>query len=120
MLYRRGVGLVLAVALIGLAGCLYIANILPVASFTVSDPHVDSGEVVSFDASGSYDPDGTIASYVWDFDDGQTPSTTIFPLTTHVFTVQTDPAEVFRATLTVTDNHGGTDSEWRDITVVVP
>ena len=116
MLYRRGVGLVLAVALIGLAGCVYIANILPVASFTVSDPHVDSGEVVSFDGTDSYDPDGTIASYLWDFDDGQTASTAIFPFT-HVFTVQTDP-EVFRVTLTVTDNRGGTDSDWRDITVV--
>lgn len=113
MLYRRGVGVLLAVALIGLVGCIYIANILPVASFTVSDPHVNSGEVVSFDASGSYDPDGTIASYLWDFDDGQTASTAIFP---HAFTAHTDP-ETFRVTLTVTDDLGGTDSEWRDITV---
>jgi PKD repeat protein len=116
MLYRRGVGLVLAVALIGLAGCVYIANILPVASFTVDDPNVSSGVNVWFDATGSYDPGGTIVGYFWDFDDGQTASTAIFPFP-HAFTVQTDP-EVFRVTLTVTDNRGGTDSDWRDITVV--
>jgi PKD repeat protein len=113
MLYRRGVGLLLAAALIGLVGCIYIANILPVASFTVDNPHVTSGDAVLFNASDSYDPDGTIASYFWDFDDGQTASTAIFP---HAFTAHTDP-EIFRVTLTVTDDLGGTDSEWQDITV---
>ena len=115
MLHRRGIGLLLAVGVIGLAGCFYLTNILPEAIFTVDDPHVDSGDAVSFDASESHDPDGTIASFYWDFDDGQTASTAIFPFT-HVFTVQTDP-EVFRVTLTVTDNLGGTDTAWTDITV---
>ncbi|UCE90807.1 MAG: PKD domain-containing protein, partial [Methanobacteriota archaeon] len=40
----------------------------PVASFTVS---VD-GLTVSVDASASYDPDGTIVDYDWDFGDGST------------------------------------------------
>jgi PKD repeat protein len=115
MLHRRGIAILLAAALMGLAGCVYLTNILPEAIFTVDDPHVNSGDAVSFDASASHDPDGTLVSYYWDFDDGQTASTAIFPFT-HVFTVQTDP-EVFRVTLTVTDNVGGTDSAYKDITV---
>ena len=115
MLYRRGIGVVLAVGLLGLAGCFYITNILPVADFSVDDVFPASGQNVNFDASDSYDPDGVIVSYLWDFDDGQTASDAIFPVQ-HAFTVQTDP-ETFRVTLTVTDDDGGTDSTWTDITV---
>ncbi|MGD9675215.1 MAG: PKD domain-containing protein, partial [Candidatus Bipolaricaulia bacterium] len=115
MLYRRGFGILLIVGLIGLTGCFFITNILPEAIFSVDDPHVASGDPVSFDASESYDRDGTIVSYFWDFDDGQTSSAAVFPFT-HAFTVQTDP-EVFRVTLTVTDNDGGEDTAWTDITV---
>lgn len=42
------------------------ANKPPVAAFTYS---VD-GDIVSFNAGGSYDSDGSIAKYAWDFGDG--------------------------------------------------
>lgn len=41
-----------------------------------------SGTWVSFDASGSYDPDGGIVSYTWDFGDGNW-ETTSEPWTSH-------------------------------------
>lgn len=42
----------------------------PVAQFTPSKTTSLAGESISFDASASTDPDGTIQSWKWDFDDG--------------------------------------------------
>jgi PKD repeat protein len=58
---------------------------------------------VSFDGSGSSDPDGTIDSYAWDFGDGST-GTGATP--THTYT----GAGTFTVGLTVTDNQGGSSS----------
>jgi len=40
----------------------------PVAIFTVSNKTPTTNQSVMFDASESYDPDGTIVAYRWDFD----------------------------------------------------
>ena len=47
-----------------------VLNRSPVASFTESAETVYTGETIIFNATGSYDPDGTIISYFWDFGDG--------------------------------------------------
>lgn len=62
---------------------------------------------VSFDASASYDPDGTIVSYEWDFGDGN-PITVVDPVTTHSYT----KPGTYTVTLTVRDAAGniGTDT----------
>jgi PKD repeat protein len=51
------------------------------------------------DGSGSYDPDGHIVSYIWDFGDGATGDG---PVVTHAYVSQGD----FTVTLMVTDNDG--------------
>jgi PKD repeat protein len=65
---------------------------------------------VAFSSAGSYDPDGTIASYLWNFRDGSTSSE---PNPTHTFTT----AGSYNVRLTVTDNSGGTGSAQVTITV---
>jgi PKD repeat protein len=77
----------------------------PVTLFTYSPEPSYVGDTVTFNASQSYDPDGQIVSYVWDFGDGSQPLVTIVPTTTHMYVI----AGNYTSTLTVTDN-GGTNS----------
>jgi len=76
---------------------------LPVASFTYSPSAPKVGTTVTFNASASYDPDGSIISYEWNFGDGATDSGEIV---THTYT---DPG-TYTVTLTVTDNEDATDT----------
>jgi len=58
----------------------------PVASFTYTPLNPDTNEEVQFDASGSYDPDGSIQSYEWDFNsDGKGIVTTTSPTVNHPY-----------------------------------
>jgi hypothetical protein len=61
-----------------------ITNQIPVPSFTITpDGTVGVNEEVSFDASASYDPDGSIASFLWKFGDTEEGSG---ETTTHTYT----------------------------------
>ncbi len=66
---------------------------------------------VDFDGTGSTDPDGTIASYAWDFGGG---ATSTDPTPSHVFTA----AGPHVVSLTVTDDGGATATETTTIDVV--
>ncbi len=66
---------------------------------------------VNFSSQGSYDPDGTIVSYVWNFGDGTASSNQANPL--HVYSNVGN----YTATLTVTDNNGATNSRSVGISV---
>ncbi len=76
-----------------------------------SDQNVVVGEVVTFDGSKSYDLDGTITDYAWEFGDG---STGTGMTTTHTY----GTAEVYAVKLTVTDNGTLTGNDTAIVTVV--
>ncbi|UCD30302.1 MAG: PKD domain-containing protein [Planctomycetota bacterium] len=70
---------------------------------------------VNFDGSGSYDPNGRIVSYQWDFDnDGNTDATGV--TASHQYTEVND----YIAALKVTDNDGMEDTATVNISVVYP
>jgi len=82
------------------------ANGAPTAVATASQARANVRQEVTFDGTGSSDPEGTTLSYAWDFGDGTAPASTA--VATHAFT-SPGPHTV---TLTVTDGHGlsGTDT----------
>ncbi len=59
------------------------------------------GDSISFDGSGSYDPDGTIVNYTWDFGDDETGSGRV---SSHSYA----KSGRYMVTLTVTDDDGST------------
>ena len=83
----------------------------PMASFTFEPivPYV--GDLVIFNASASYDPDGPIVGYTWDFGDGMS---TTGMIVNHAYSIEGS----FTITLTVTDNDGLTDTSTADITII--
>ncbi len=83
----------------------------PVADFIFIPQRPKSGEIVTFDASPSFDPDGQIVQYEWDFNnDGAIDATG--KVVTRVFLTAGD----FPVKLVVTDNDGLQNS----LTKIVP
>jgi len=101
-------------------GFLLTSSVLPPPPPPVNEPpvaiatsDVSSGKVtltVNFVGDQSYDPDGSIAAYAWDFGDG-TVDNTANP--SHIYT----DIGTYICVLTVTDDKGMTDSVQLDITV---
>jgi PKD repeat protein len=90
-------------------------NESPQASFTVSFMTPEVGTTVTFDASSSTDPDGTITSYEWDLTgDGSIDETGESVSYTYTTTGEYD------ATLTVTDDDGATNTTTATVTVREP
>ncbi|RJS70404.1 PKD domain-containing protein, partial [Methanophagales archaeon] len=91
------------------------ANQPPIASFTYSPLNPVVNQTITFNASSSYDPDGTIVKYEWDFGDGNITSTTEETIN-HSYS----EAGSYEVTLTVTDNDGATNSTTKIMTVSPP
>ncbi|MCU7937090.1 MAG: PKD domain-containing protein, partial [Candidatus Thiodiazotropha sp. (ex Dulcina madagascariensis)] len=88
-----------------------VTNLPPVA--VANGPYSGTvGLPVSFDSTGSNDPDGTLATYHWDFGDGAT-ATGANP--TYAYTAQ----GTYSVTLTVTDNEGAMGSDTTTATIGV-
>ncbi|WP_200961305.1 LamG domain-containing protein [Phycicoccus sp. Soil802] len=85
-------------------------NQLPTAAFT----HTENDLVTSVNGSTSSDPDGTIASYSWNW--GDLTANGSGATTSHTYAA----AGTYTVILTVTDNLGGTDTESASVTVTAP
>jgi hypothetical protein len=78
-----------------------IADAPPLSAFSINTSSPTAGQPIAFDGSASSDPDGSIASYEWDFGDG---SHGTGPTPSHIYA----HAGSYSATLTVTDDRGKT------------
>jgi chitodextrinase len=76
------------------------SNALPVAAFSVSPSPAYPRQTIRFDAGASYDPDGQIVSYEWEFGDGASGSGV---LTSYRY----EDLGTYDVVLTVRDNDGG-------------
>ena len=85
-------------------------NTPPVAVARASPTYGSSPLTVTFDGSQSYDPDGDIASYRWDFGDGDLESSAI---ARHQYV----DVQSYTAVLTVTDDKGAKGSGEIPVTV---
>ena len=83
----------------------------PIADFTWSPGYPEPDEPISFDASESYDPDGTIELYEWNFGDGYIGSGQIV---LHTY----DEEGEYEVTLKVTDDDGAYQEKIKTISVI--
>lgn len=89
-------------------------NKLPVANLSAGEPYIGFiDEEIDFDGSFSYDTDGKIVKYEWNFGDGTTGNGEI---TTHAYLL---PGE-YNVELKVTDNRGGSDTDKTIAVIIVP
>ena len=95
-----GAGYVNAMAAVQMAR--QVADQPPVASLAATPSAGGSPMTVTLDASASYDPDGSVAQYRWDFNgDGVVDATTTTPLASYTYTTGR-----WFPTVTVVDNLG--------------
>ena len=121
---KKRFGKISSLAIVGLlmfTGCLDLfgsddvigSNYSPSAVVSVfsGERVIDLGDPINLDASDSYDEDGTISSYSWDFGDGQTGSGK------NVFHTYQNPGD-YIVSLSVTDNDGAVGNNDRRLTYI--
>jgi PKD repeat protein len=91
------VGALLVLLVASLCGCMRLFNRPPVADFRWSPKVPYRGQDVTFNASDSYDPDGFITEWYWNFGDGATGTGEVV---THKF----EEKGTYTVSLTVKDN----------------
>ena len=103
----------LVMLLVALLSSCSLLNQAPIVSIVASRFTGNSPLTIAFNASDSYDPDGSIVTYAWDFGDG---SIDAGITTSHTFTTTT--VRTFTVTLTITDNSGATAASTQSIEVL--
>ncbi len=86
----------------------------PTAVMSATPSSGTSPLTVTFNGSGSTDPDGSVTSWLWSFGDGYTGTGVV---TTHTYTT---PGMTYTPSLTVVDNRGGSSRTTGTIVVNAP
>ncbi len=89
------------------------ANQPPIPMGTISKTTANINETITFNGSLSFDPDGQITKYEWNFGDG---SSSAQAVATHAYA----KAGTYTVTLTVTDNQGATGQAVGQVTINGP
>jgi len=85
----------------------------PTATFTMDPQNPVVDDLITFDATASFDPDGTIVKYAWDFGDGNKGTGANI---TQTYTL----AGNYTVRLTVVDDHGISSRNTTPLTVNAP
>ena len=88
-------------------------DILPVAVFSTARDYGKVGTPLVFNASSSYDPDGTITRYAWSFGDGGNATGAVV---SHVYAA----TGTYTVDLVVWDNYNATTGYTKTISIVQP
>jgi PKD repeat protein len=88
-------------------GCPLPENKPPIADFSITPANPRAGEPIYF-TDKSYDPDGSVVSWRWDFGDG---ATTTIQHPSHIYSITQNPT----ICLTVTDNKGATGKTCKSV-----
>ncbi len=86
----------------------------PVALLKVSPQNANVGESITFDASGSYDPDGRVVEYYFDFGDGNTHGWTQSPVVSYSYSKE----GTYKARVRVKDDNGAR-SDWSYVEIYI-
>ena len=89
---------------------ILVENRVPIPSCRLSSDAPVVGELIQFDASGSFDPDGQVVDFRWEFGDGETARGT---RVSHTYTEEA----VCTMCLTIEDDAGGVASLEHTMTV---
>jgi len=110
-----GHGLINAEAAVHYAANL-VSNEVPVAVIDDMASNYNIGEPITFSCSGSSDPDGSITSCAWDFDNGATDTGNTLIDVDYNYLADGN----YTVTLTVTDNESAKSYATIDISIVDP
>jgi PKD repeat protein len=89
-----------------------IPNLPPIAAFDYSPKPATTNQTLTFNGSSSYDPDGSVVNWAWDFGE---PPLASGPIVTHTYM---SPGN-YTVTLTVTDNNATNNSTSKVVPVYV-
>ena len=96
-----------------MAKAIQVRGSAPVPNFSIQPQSGDTNTTFRFDGRGSFDPDGRVTSYSWNFGDGRTASGAVAE---HQFSA----AQTYGIRLTIIDDDGKTASEQQNLRVFGP